>query len=621
VDAIGRYPIERVLGSGAFASVWLGRDERLDSYVAIKVLADNWAAESAVRERFLKEARLLRQADSPRIVQVHDIGELPDGRPYFVMTYADMGSLAGRVLDGPLPVPEALRVLGEIAEGVAVLHRLGIVHRDLKPSNVLFRALPGGGERLMVADLGVARSLADATSHTIAAGSPGYMAPEQMRLDGAPDERADVHGLGAMAYHLLTGQLPATGSVRLAPHRLRPEVPVRVGAAVMKAIDPDPDRRWPSITAFADALLHPDTDAVLHPDTDTPPAPSTDTHPAPAVDPHSAPAAGSSEATSTPAARSGPDAGAQLPSSPPDAGEPPAPLAALAGGGPAAGEAPEADDGRPGARPPDMSPASSAPGDLSPHDAEHPGAGRGPHDAEHPSTGRGPHGDGHAGAGRGKAVAIGAGAAALALAVVIAVLALRPDDGTSTATGTRPGSTAQAKPGSQNVPAQTGAANASRTASPRPGMGLRADADIPKKYRALIIQAGTWCDNVEGLSPALVAGVLKMASDFDPNLSDPAADEYGIARWTPRVLRFWQPNGLNDPVPTPPFSPELSLPAMGRFFCTLGPQVAGVPADPAAKLAALYVTGVQPVTRDRGVPPKWKKHVEQVLKYRDQYQE
>ncbi|MEU0572824.1 serine/threonine-protein kinase, partial [Nonomuraea sp. NPDC005983] len=242
------------MGTGAFATVWLGRDDQLDSYVAIKVLAENWAAEPAVNERFLKEARLLRQADSPRIVQVHDTGELPDGRPYFVMTYADMGSLAGRLLEGSLPVVEAIRIVGEIAEGVEVLHRMGIVHRDLKPSNVLFRSVAGGGERLMVADLGVARSLADATSHTIAAGSPGYMAPEQMRLDGGPDERADVHGLGAMAYHLLTGQVPGSGAVRLAPQRLRQEIPERVGAAIMKAIDPDPDHRWPTVTQFASAL-------------------------------------------------------------------------------------------------------------------------------------------------------------------------------------------------------------------------------------------------------------------------------------------------------------------------------------------------------------------------------
>ncbi|MFG1689557.1 serine/threonine-protein kinase [Nonomuraea sp. NPDC049269] len=568
MDAIGRYPVERVLGSGAFASVWLGRDDRLDSYVAIKVLADNWSAEPAVRERFVKEARLLRQADSPRIVQVYDIGELPDSRPYFVMTYADMGSLAGRVLDGPLPVPEALRILGEIAEGVAVLHRLGIVHRDLKPSNVLFRSLPGGGERLMVADLGVARSLADATSHTIAAGSPGYMAPEQMRLDGAPDERADVHGLGAMAYHLLTGQLPASGPVRLAPHRLRPEVPVRVGAAVMKAIDPDPDHRWQSIATFATALLPP-ADGLPEPNPERR-LMAADIGPEATV--HRSDRAGASMVA-------GDDASA-------DAGE-----------GDVAGAEVGADAG--------VGLGSQA----------GPGAGAGPDEGAEVDAGTDP------GAGRGKGVVAGVGAVGLALALVVAVLTLRPVDQPTTALGSPSGS-----PGSSESAGPTGSAGPTATGRPtgkgglRVGMGLRDDAGIPQKYRSLIIQAGTWCDDVEGLSPALVAGVLKMASDFDPDLSDPTADEYGIARWTPRVLQYWQPNGSDDPVPKPPFSPELSIPAMGRFFCGLGPQVATVPADPAAKLAALYVSGVVPVRRDQGVPAKWKTHVQQVLKYRDQYQ-
>ncbi|MEV0347151.1 serine/threonine-protein kinase [Nonomuraea sp. NPDC050680] len=619
MDAIGRYPVERVLGAGAFATVWLGRDDRLDSYVAIKVLADNWSAEPAVRERFVKEARLLRHADSPRIVQVHDIGELPDGRPYFVMTYADMGSLAGRVLDGPLPLLEALRVLGEIAEGVTVLHRLGIVHRDLKPSNVLFRALPGGGERLMVADLGVARSLADATSHTIAAGSPGYMAPEQMRLDGAPDERADVHGLGAMAYHLLTGRLPASGSVRPAPHRLRPEVPVRVGAAIMKAIDPDPDRRWPSITSFAAALCArddaPPGDGLPEyagdglpegalPDVQVPegalpdvqfpgaglpedrlperarPVGGADSerrpgtaHPGPTDDETAAHRNTGTGEDASGRATAGADAGAD------------------AGSGSSAGADADAGAGADAGANADAY-AGAAPGG-DPFGGAGGGAGAGV----------------ETGAGRGKAALAGVGAVAVALVVVVAVLTLRPTDRSSTASGSPAGS-----PGAVRTP------RASEPESPKAGMGLRANADIPPQYRALIIQAGTWCHDVKGLSPALVAGVVKAASDFDPNLSDPVADEYGIARWTPRVLQYWQPNGINDPMPKPPFSPELSLPAMGRFFCGLGPQIADVPGDPAANLAALYVSGVVPVRREQGVPSKWKAHVQQVLKYRDQYQ-
>ncbi|WP_052357923.1 serine/threonine-protein kinase [Actinomadura welshii] len=207
--AAGRYRIDRLLGSGGFASVWLGHDPELDSPVAIKILAEHWTLRTDVRDRFVQEARLLRRADSHRLVQVFDIGELPDGRPYFVMTYADRGTLAERLAGGPLPPAEALRTAREISLGVQELHDLGVVHRDLKPSNVLLRSAPGGGERLMISDLGIARTEDHLSSLTLPAGSPGYMAPEQTQVDGAPDRRADIYGLGALTHHLLTGEPPA----------------------------------------------------------------------------------------------------------------------------------------------------------------------------------------------------------------------------------------------------------------------------------------------------------------------------------------------------------------------------------------------------------------------------
>ena len=136
----GRYRVVRRIGSGAFATVWLAEDEELEAPVAVKVLADNWSHRLDVRTRFEQEARILRRADSDRVVRVHDIGELPDGRPYFVMTYADRGTLAERVDDGPLPVGEALRYGADIARGLAVLHQVGVIHRDINPGNVLLRS-------------------------------------------------------------------------------------------------------------------------------------------------------------------------------------------------------------------------------------------------------------------------------------------------------------------------------------------------------------------------------------------------------------------------------------------------------------------------------------------------
>lgn len=105
VERIGRYRLERRLGAGAFGTVWLAHDDELQAPVAVKVLADNWSHRLDVRERFLAEARMLRRAGSDRVVQVHDIGELPDGRPYFVMEYADGGTLADLLAAGRCRCP------------------------------------------------------------------------------------------------------------------------------------------------------------------------------------------------------------------------------------------------------------------------------------------------------------------------------------------------------------------------------------------------------------------------------------------------------------------------------------------------------------------------------------
>lgn len=254
---IGRYRVERRLGSGAFAVVWLAHDDRLEAPVAIKVLADNWATRLDIRERFLSEARLLRQAGSGGVVQVFDVGELPDDRPYFVMEYADAGTVEDLLTAGPLPLPEALRIATGAAQGVASLHAEGIVHRDIKPSNVLLKSggRRGGDERVLVADLGLAKNLARASGLTVVAGSNGYMAPEQS--DPPPegiDVRADVYGLGALLHHLLTGTVPGPPGRVLPPQELLPGIPEAVSAAVMKAMAPDREQRWASATEFVSAL-------------------------------------------------------------------------------------------------------------------------------------------------------------------------------------------------------------------------------------------------------------------------------------------------------------------------------------------------------------------------------
>ncbi|WP_405804387.1 serine/threonine-protein kinase [Streptomyces sp. NBC_01187] len=254
-DQIGRYRVDRRLGSGAFAVVWLAHDDRLEAPVAVKVMAENWAYRVDIRERFLAEARLLRKATAGGVVQVFDVGEMDDERPYFVMEYADRGTVADRMAEGPLHLNDALRLTAEAARGTQALHEAGVVHRDIKPSNVL---LAGGGtagrERVLVADLGLAKNLAQASGLTVVAGSSGYMAPEQAEPFDGIDARADVYSLGGVLYHLVTGKVPGPPGKVLPVDQVRPEIPPQVSRAVERAMEPDRERRWKTAAAFADAL-------------------------------------------------------------------------------------------------------------------------------------------------------------------------------------------------------------------------------------------------------------------------------------------------------------------------------------------------------------------------------
>ena len=266
-ERIGPYRIERLLGYGSFATVWLGHDPALDARVAIKVLAENWCQDLRVRERFLDEGRLLWRLDHERLVRVHAVGELPDGRPYLVMAWAEGGSLRDRLAAGPMPVAEALRVLAEIAAGVAVLHSAGIVHRDLTPGNILFRpaALPDAPDQVLIADLGLAKALAAASGLTARAGTPGYMAPEQDSPLAVVDARADVFGLGRLGETLLarpSGDDPTGGPGSFGRpsggqpggRALRDGVPAGVARVLRTATSRPPAERYPDATAFVAAL-------------------------------------------------------------------------------------------------------------------------------------------------------------------------------------------------------------------------------------------------------------------------------------------------------------------------------------------------------------------------------
>ncbi|WP_241998898.1 MULTISPECIES: serine/threonine-protein kinase [Kribbella] len=259
---LGRYVVRRRLGSGGFATVWLAHDEQLDAEVAIKVLADNWAHDDSVRRRFLEEGRFLRRVESEHVVQVHDVGELEDGRPFLVLTYADRGTLADRLKKEPLALESAVGVIVQVGRGLQALHRRGLLHRDVKPANVLFRSTDEG-ERAVLSDLGLGKSLDEVSRITLPGGTPSYVAPEQA-MGERLDQRADQYSLGAVAYAALTGRSPhqvdglgAAGRVKAAPppSSLGFDVPDRVDAAIVRALDPNRDNRWPDIEAFTRELV------------------------------------------------------------------------------------------------------------------------------------------------------------------------------------------------------------------------------------------------------------------------------------------------------------------------------------------------------------------------------
>jgi serine/threonine protein kinase len=270
---IGHYRLDRVLGSGSFATVWLAHDERLDAAVAVKVLADNWARNPEVRRRFIDEARLLRRIDDDRVIRVHVVDELPDGRPYFVMTWADRGTLWDRIgaarRSGPVPLDEVVATTVGIADCLTVVHAYGVVHRDIKPSNVLFRSLPshqrsaGRDEMIVLADFGLAKSTAGASGFTLVAGTPAYMSPEQAEPAAILDVRADLYSLTAVLYELLTGRAAfaaeSLGDVRSrrAPPplaHLRPDVPAGLQSLVDRGLADDPAQRFASARDLVAAL-------------------------------------------------------------------------------------------------------------------------------------------------------------------------------------------------------------------------------------------------------------------------------------------------------------------------------------------------------------------------------
>ncbi len=272
-----RYMIERELGRGGMASVWLATDLRHDRTVAIKVLHAELAGAIGV-DRFVREIRVTAGLQHPAVVAVLDSGALagPNGAtlPWYAMAFIEGESLRERITrERQLSIADALHIAGQAAGALQAAHERGIIHRDVKPENLL---LSGG--HVYVADFGIAKALIDTggerlTSSGIAIGTPAYMSPEQATADRI-DARTDQYALACVLYEMLTGEPPFTGRTAQAvmarrltePARglrvVRSTVPEGVEGAVLRALERVPADRFPDVASFAAALTGEHQDPV-----------------------------------------------------------------------------------------------------------------------------------------------------------------------------------------------------------------------------------------------------------------------------------------------------------------------------------------------------------------------
>jgi eukaryotic-like serine/threonine-protein kinase len=267
-----RYRIERELGAGGMATVYLAEDLKHHRKVAIKVLHTDVAA-ALGPERFLREIELTASLQHPVILPLFDSGNA-DGLLYYVMPYVDGETLRARLdRERQLPVEDAIRVASDIADALEYAHRHGVIHRDIKPENVLLQ-----DGRPVVADFGIALAVQQAggaqrmTRTGLSLGTPQYMSPEQAMGEQALDARTDIYALGAVTYEMLAGEPPfaaATAQATIArvmtetPRSLRAQrhtVPVAVEAAVLRALEKLPADRFSSAHAFSHALSAGGTD-------------------------------------------------------------------------------------------------------------------------------------------------------------------------------------------------------------------------------------------------------------------------------------------------------------------------------------------------------------------------
>lgn len=270
----GRYEVKKKLGEGGMSYVYLAREIATKETVAIKVLSPKLSNEQSSVERLRREAGLAMRLEHPNVCKILRLGETEDGLIYLVMPFLEGELLSDReIKGGPMPLEQGMQLLIQMCRGLHHAHELHIIHRDLKPENVMLVADPEvqGGTRAVVMDFGLAKErraepeVAKLTATGIVLGTPEFMSPEQIR--GKPlDGRSDVYALGILAFEMFTGQLPFQGRsaqemmiARLRGNALplrqaKPDLPAKLEQIIAKALETEPEKRWESMSAFAEAL-------------------------------------------------------------------------------------------------------------------------------------------------------------------------------------------------------------------------------------------------------------------------------------------------------------------------------------------------------------------------------
>jgi serine/threonine-protein kinase len=268
----GKYELVRLIGQGGMGAVWAGRHVQIGRRVALKFLHPQIAHNAEIASRFLREAQAAASIGSDHIVDIYDVGHLPNGIPYLVMEYLEGEDLASVLKrEVRLEPPRAVDLILQLCEALAPAHERGIVHRDLKPANLILIHREKYGEWLKVLDFGIAKirlpaigqSSAHLTKTGATLGTPHFMAPEQFMGAHEVDPRADVYSSGVILYQLLTGITPFTGStyeeliVTIAtgvvrpPRELRGELDGKISDIVLRAMHREVGQRFPTMDDLA----------------------------------------------------------------------------------------------------------------------------------------------------------------------------------------------------------------------------------------------------------------------------------------------------------------------------------------------------------------------------------